>query len=274
MESIEIGISATDPDLSQIVFLVDRCKGVVASRREHTPIVRLLDEHDGVAVLVDGFCSTTAGDGLRVRFTVQPIFEASGLKPAILCYKKRATMYNPSDTISVSFDELVDIIDRLVRRFKSARHVILLGYSFGGLIVSEWLYEAHRDGVLPDNIAGAFYVASPIRLSGTAIRYRVGAREDAKEAISKRVEFYRARPEVVVRIAPTVIIRCESDRVIADEMYSLNSISSAVLPDEFRPPEYAIPNVDHFTILAEQSTIEPYIRHEVSQMLALAATSR
>lgn len=131
---------------------------------------------------------------------------------------------------------------------------MLVGYSFGGLIVSQWLYK-NKDRIIRHDPAfkalrGSCLIASPIRLRTTRVYYRLESHrtEETRGYVAALLEGYTAIPEHVPVIAPMVVFRCENDRLLDESAYTFQDLPLEDRPVEFPP----IPNVRHQTIVSDE----------------------
>lgn len=223
-------------------------------------------DEEYVAIVVDGLGSSSAH--LFVDKVIQWIEDEPHFKPCVFSYRGFGTRgYHAIDTVTVGFDFLANELDKYVYHYSKAKYLVLIGYSLGGLIVSEWIYR-NRDNIYdwhtrgwdankpePGNgFVGTCFVASPLRVSSTSIRYdrtepQPGTRGSvARGRISDIVGGYTAEPKVIPLITPMVVLRCERDTFLDDSLFTYED-----LPDDERPVEIPIPDVVHDTIQRDES---------------------
>ncbi len=203
---------------------------------EHVPLVIPAQDSRRVAIVVDGVGSSTAK--LLVG-GILPCLEEQGFATCVFNYRgMRARFYQPADTVLTRFEALVEFLSEYIAYYRAAECLVLVGYSFGGIIVSQWLFQqGSRISDLP-GFRGSCLIASPIRLRPTQVHY---SREhetlaDARGHIQTRLAGYTALPDVVPAIASMILIRCQRDGLLAEHAYSFLD-----LPLEDRPIETTLP---------------------------------
>jgi predicted alpha/beta-fold hydrolase len=206
-----------------------------------------------VVILVDGIGSSSAD--LHVAELIEWIPVDTGFEVCVYSYAGIATRrYQPRDTVHTPFGRLVEQLDEYVSYYANAECIVLVGYSFGGLIIGEWLYS-HRDEIIAGTranvagFAGSCLIASPIRLRTTMIYYEVTdpRTQDARDRISAILDGYTAEPEAVPVIAPMVVIRAKTDGLLDDRLYTFGD-----RPMDDRPVEIVLDEANHWSIPAER----------------------
>lgn len=216
---------------------------------EHVPLHLPPPDAEKVVIAVDGLGSSSAGLYLPL---VTDYLEELGFQICNFSYRGIAThFYQPEDTAKSAFEDLVKHLGDYIQYFKAAQDIVLLGYSFGGLVIAEWLYrqaEAVQD--IPA-LRGSILLASPIRIRSTRIKYRreLEKTKGGRAQIANILWGYTAIPEHVPPIASLFVFRCARDGLLDSQAYSF-----ADLPAEHRPIEEEL-DADHTSIL---SLVEMY----------------
>jgi len=254
--------------LDKVAILFDRCIENEEPLDRHTALPLPPPTTRRVAILLDGICSSSTGLSLSQPARWIEDDTICGLEVCVFNYTGISSrFYQERDTVHADFDTLVQYLDEHVDYYKNAQQLILVGYSFGGLIISEWLYR-HRDDIQEvSNLRGVCFVASPIRVQGTRVHYereRLRTKE-ARDHVSLLIKGYTAIPEHIHRITPTIIFRCETDNVLDVAAYTF-----ADLEVESRPlVELEIDSgVNHQTIVVSRD-----LKRELLKVLAILSNS-
>lgn len=162
-------------------------------------------------------------------------------------------VYQPSDTVLTNLAVLTKNLDDYIRYYSGSPCIALLGYSFGGLIITNWLY-ARMDRLLTGGIPafkGSCLIASPIRIHPTRISYGdiQDKRAEARRMVTVLLEGYNGVGDLVTALAPMKIFRCRRDNLLGDGFYTF-----ADLPEVSQPTggEKVI-EATHQTIFLDES---------------------
>lgn len=248
-----------DLDRVAIVFDAHKDKEILPWEK-HRALPLPPPQSSRVAILVDGLGSSSAGTYVA---EITKDLETEGFSTAVYSYGGIVThFYQPKDTIVTEFTDHVSHLDDYVHYYRQAEDVVLVGYSFGGLVVSEWLYEQQSGVRAIKNFRGSCLVASPIRLSPTRVRYRreLVQLADARLAVDRILVGYKAWPEAVPFIASMVILRCEEDGLLHNHAYTFEDLP----PDDRPSVEKTLPYT-HVDIMKQPGTR----RHILESVTAL-----
>lgn len=129
--------------------------------------------------------------------------------------------YTPTDTASTDLTTLVEQLNDYVQHYSQSEKVVLVGYSLGGLVASQWAHLYKNDF---DNVASLILVASPVRLKSD--RAFCSKRDEYNEAVCLHLEEfldqYTVNPESLHTLLPVTILRCETDELLNDCVYQFS----------------------------------------------------
>ena len=140
-----------------------------------------------VAIVVDGVGSSSA----RLHCSgVVAALGSAGFTVTVFSYSELSVeFYDPRDVVRANLDSAVERLDEYIGRYLGSECLLLIGYSFGGFVIAEWLFRqsAHlRD--LP-GLKGVILVASPVRLNAGQIWF--GQEPDRYESQPKHNDPYQ-----------------------------------------------------------------------------------
>lgn len=222
--------------LDRAAILVNACRDSEIAGEDHDDLPLPASSAPRIAIILDGLCSSSGG--LATAGLVQWIWEDTNFEVCVFSYKGISTQrYQPRDTVLAKFDDLVEYLDEYLAFYSQAECVVLVGYSFGGLIISEWLYRRADEIIRRQTgtgttasdprvsaFSGSCLIASPIRLRTTRVYYQHEVRSrtiEARRHISAILDGYTAVPEAIPVIAPLVLFRCETDGLLDDSVLAL-----------------------------------------------------
>lgn len=184
-----------------------------------------------VAILIDGMGSESGDNGYFGNL-VDRIPKETGFKVCMFSYRGIDNpRYTPRDTVCTKLDDLVKHLDDYVTYYSESKCIVLIGYSLGGLIASEWLYRHRRemqrhevlDGELSQTVTNRgidelILIASPVRMKTDRIEFNnhKAKYNDARKTLLGILAQYTAEPELLHTITPVTVLRCENDRLIPD----------------------------------------------------------
>ncbi len=229
--------SAFQPlEMGKVAILVDHFKNDERPWSQHTALPMPPSNCETAVLMVDGVGSSSAG--LRVGRLVHQIDDA-GFNPCVFSYRGIIShFYQPSDTVHAKFDDLVHHLDEYVEYYSHVRCLVLVGYSFGGVVVSEWLYRREDSLKALPGFKGVCLIASPVRVQATRVRYaRPYERlSQARGYIQSMLDGYTTRPEQLPSITSMISIFCGHDGLLDDDAYSFDD-----RPLEDRPIQLRLP---------------------------------
>lgn len=248
--------------LDKVAILFDKYKNEAFPNSEHSSLPLPGPESEWVVIVLDGIGSSSAG--LAIQKIVEWLTRAENHHQFSVCvfsYLGRSTRtYEPRDTVHSDLGDLVAYLDDYLDYYSRAKCIVLVGYSFGGLIISEWLYKHRHELIAPAAAYTAFkgscLIASPVRLRTTRVYYRSDSPKTAETRgyISAILDNYTAIPEHVPAIAPMVLFRCDSDRLVGEGAYTFMD-----LPPDDRPVEKIVLDSRHQTIIAKPELKDPLL---------------
>lgn len=218
----------------------------------HTPLSLPPRDSHRVAIVVDGLGSSTAK--LWVE-GILPCLEDQGVATCAFNYRGRgAQFYQPEDTVLERFDMLVERLSEYIDYYRDAQCLVLIGYSFGGIIISQWLFQQSSRVTEIPAFKGSCLIASPIRLRSTQTYYsrEPEALATARGHIQTRLAGYTAIPEAVPAIASMILIRCENDGLLSSDAYSFLD-----LPIQQRPTAETTLPFGHTDIIQRPELQQP-----------------
>lgn len=255
--------SSADVDLYNLAKRVDRFKNSVHSDEDHKPMLRARVHAKRVAIVLDGTGSSSA------RLYTNDVIECvqmAGFKVTVFSYQgPNSHRYEPRDTLRTGLSALVDHLDKYIAEYSTAENIVLIGYSLGGLIATEWMYRyrdeielrqaKHRKSQAETSnraISGMFLLASPIRICGRGVTYSRDSPnlEGIKGCLSTILAEYTADLVGLPLNVPLVLLRCENDKVIDDSVYTFDDCETDDLLEEF-----PIENTSHMRIPTNASAL-------------------
>lgn len=241
-------------DLGRAAIIVDRYMDATTPLITHTPLpLPPTDTTGRVVILVDGIGSSSVGLATR---EANDWLSDDGFHTCIFSYRGLdSRFYQPQDTVR-NLSELAYLLDEYVVYYSSAESVVVVGYSFGGLVVAQWLFDRGASIVELENFDGTCLVASPIRLRMSNIHYLQDTTRhvQARERVGDILSGYTAIPEQLPLIAPLELIRSVEDGLLHDSVYTFQD-----RPLEDRPKsEHPLP-FSHFEIIARPELKKPLL---------------
>lgn len=232
--------------LDHVAILFDLVKDKVDPPAQHRDLPLPEPPVGNVVIALDGIGSSSAG--LAIADLVDWIQADTDFDVCVFSYLGLPSRrYEPRDTVRTDFDRLVQYLDQYIARYANADCIVLLGYSFGGLIISEWLYRHRREFLQQQGqdapvagassgigaVRGSALITSPIRLSTTRVFYRHQfKRGQGPVFVSALLEGYTAIPEAVPVIAPMVLFIAEDDGLLHQGAYTFRDRSLEDRPGE------------------------------------------
>lgn len=254
--------SPFEVDLGRVSVLFRQFIDETRPQTDHTELpFPPLPNNGKVAILVDGLGSSSAGLYLD---KVKDWLEEEGFAVCVFSYRGMGTRtYEPRDTVRSRLPMLVRSLNDYVEHYSGVEKLALVAFSFGGIIVSEWLYERGRSINLLPCFMGSCLIASPIRLQGSRVRYvwqptKSTRTEEVRGYVDRYFSGYKAVPEHVPAIASMVLLWCENDEILPKELYSFEDIPIDDLPIERRPFEHSLP-FRHMDVTQQEELREPLI---------------
>lgn len=190
-----------------------------------------------VAILLDGIGSSSDYghlDSLIARIEA----ESSGFEVRVFSYKgKDNPAYIPKDTVETDFYELVELLDEYVKLYSDAECVVLIGYSLGGVIATQWLHnqatmlnqsrtESNGKSALESDlgVSELILIASPVLLNPSLIDYEYTHEkyDCARSRLDSILGKYTADPTVLHEYVPLTILRCDHDGVIHNSAFKFD----------------------------------------------------
>lgn len=266
--------------LDRAVILFDLVKDRVDPIEDHRELPLPDPPVRSIVIALDGIGSSSAG--LAIANIIDWISLDTDFEVCVFSYQGFGTRhYDRRDTVRTDFDDLVQALDRYIEYYADADCIVLLGYSFGGLIVSEWLYrnrmaiftsepvttdEESHSNPGTSSVRGSCLVASPIRLSTTRVYIRHSYKRAAggQRSVSAIVEGYTAIPEEIPGIAPLMHFIAEDDGLLDASAYTF-----ADRPLADRPAEVVVESLSDDPPTNHQNIVDaPKLRDHLAPALA------
>jgi hypothetical protein len=246
-------------DMRGVAILFNRYKSMGVDGIERHCLSLPSPTSGRVAIVVDGI-----GSSSRQLWMRRPIryLEEMGFDVCVFSYRGIDTpYYEPRDTVRDNLNQLVGHLDDYVEYYRNAECLLLTGYSFGGMVVSEWLSRDNGSISAADNFRGSCLIASPIRLTSSRIYYSDEPEKfkDARSRVWGILDDYTSLPETVPSVAPLAVIRSDADGVLDVSAYSFADVINRVRPYEATVPasHLAIPECD---------TLEPIFKDAIQAL--------
>lgn len=266
--------------LDRVAILVNAFKDLDYADEDHADLPLPAPSESKIAIILDGLGSSSAG--LATAELADWISEDTDFEVCVFSYKGISSQrYQPRDTVRVRFDDLVEYLDTYMEFYSRAECIVLVGYSFGGLVISEWLYRRADEIIKRQSgtgteaseprvaaFSGSCLIATPIRLRTTRVYYQHEVKSrtiDARTHISAILDGYTAEPEAVPVVAPMVLFRCETDGLLNDSVFSFADRHA-----EDQPVEMIVPGVKHQNIVESPTLRAPFC--SVMRMLCEGVT--
>jgi len=246
-------------DMRGVAILFNRYKRVAVAGIEQHCLPLPLPSGERVAIVVDGIGSSSRQLWMRTPIRY---LEELGFAVCVFSYRGIDTpFYEPRDTVRDNLNQLVGFLDEYVDFYRSAELIILVGYSFGGMVVSEWLSRNRSNLRDAENFRGSCLIASPIRLTASRIWYsdEPAKLKEARDRVSGVLDAYTALPETVPSVAPLTVIRSNADGMLDVSAYSFADLNGCV-----RPYEVTVP-ASHLAI-PECGTLEPVFKDAIQAL--------
>lgn len=198
-----------------------------------------------VVIVIDGLGSSTATNSTS---TLVGKLDSDVLGVCEFCYTGITVgRYERSDTVRHDLHEVVDFLDGHIRHHSQAKSIVLVGYSLGGLIASQWVHSHKED---TGNVTGLCLIASPIRLkaSRVAAPTNCGEYPFGCQHLDTMLSQYTTDPEALHDILPMEVFRAEVDVLLSDNVYHFNDRQTSDRPTQHPP----FANTDHWKILDDK----------------------
>lgn len=285
------GSNETDPpEAVQVASVVDQIVKILTIPEGISPSGQVTDlrmakrDAENVAIVIDGMGSEFPGG--HVSILVDAIRDETEFKVRRFSYKGiEHECYTQRDTIQTPVDHLVAYLDQYVHHYSEAKRIVLIGYSLGGLIVSEWMHRrqqkiAHKElesssinnEMAIRNIEAVCLVASPIRIRELPLDFphydcanAEPIRIEARDCLSTLLGELTFDPGSLHLILPLYIFRCKKDILLDDRAYKFDQE-----PDSGIRQEKPVPPFTHFSIIRRPDGFAALLDH-LKSMVATAS---